>query len=80
MVIHNLDLARVTAFPPKADAPLVVDSDAVLPFALAFKDLKPVAWRHGHLPQFRRRVEGEQFPPRAPLDARREPARHFPME
>ena len=34
MVINDLDVIRITAFPDKADAPLLVDPDAVLPFSV----------------------------------------------
>jgi hypothetical protein len=45
MVIDDLDHLGA-AFPPdKADAPLIVDPDAVLPSAIAFERLKPVAGR-----------------------------------
>lgn len=77
MVIHNLHLVRMTALPPKADAPLVVDSDAMLALPASFKELKPVARRHRHLPQFGGRVQGEELPSRAPLNPRREPAGEF---
>jgi hypothetical protein len=56
MVIHNLHLVRMATFPPEADAPLVVDSNAVLTSPLSLEGLQPVPGRHRHLPQFGRRV------------------------
>jgi hypothetical protein len=78
MVIHNLNLVRMTALPPKANAPLVIDSNAVLASPASFEGLKPVAGRHRHLPQFGGRVQGEEPPSRATLNPRREPAGKFP--
>src|ERR1019366_9286072 len=78
MVIHNLSLVRVIALPPKANAPLVIDSNAVLASPASFEGLKLVAGRHRHLPQFGGRVQGEELPSRATLNPRREPAGKFP--
>ena len=36
MVIHNFNVMRVLALPAEADAPLVIDADAVLSSAGAF--------------------------------------------
>jgi len=80
MVIHNLHVVRMAAFPPKADAPLVVDSNAMLPLSLCFEGLQPVTRRHCHLPQFGGCVQGEQLPPCAPLNPGRQPAGHFPSK
>jgi len=43
MVIHNLDFERVSIGPTEADAPLVVDPDAVLPLAIARQSLQTIA-------------------------------------
>src|SRR5260370_36132198 len=45
MIVDNLDIdrARRARWPLEADPPLVVDADAVLPRAVAFKRLQPVA-------------------------------------
>ena len=80
MVIYNLDLVRMTALPPKADPPLVVDSNAVLALPVSFEELKPVARGHGHLPQLGGRVQGEKLPSCAPLNRRRKPAGEFTSE
>jgi hypothetical protein len=45
MIIHDLYLLRSLRGPAKADAELVVDSDAVLALAVALQSLKPIAWR-----------------------------------
>ena len=45
MVIHNFYFMRVFALPGEADAPLVVDADAVLSRAVAFESFQAVAGR-----------------------------------
>lgn len=74
MVIDDLDLVR-TVFPPAdADAPLVVDSDGVLAFAVSLEDFQAVAGRDGEMFEFSDRVELGQYPQCNALDVRRERA------
>jgi hypothetical protein len=47
MVVDYFDVERVTLDPAKADAPLVIDTDAVLPLAVAFERFQPIAGRQG---------------------------------
>lgn len=37
MVVHNLDVRRIAVFPSEADAPLLIDPDAVLTFAVTLE-------------------------------------------
>ena len=48
MVVHNLYVVRVFAGPAEADAPLVVDANAVLATAPAFESFQAVAGREAH--------------------------------
>jgi hypothetical protein len=43
MVIGNPDLVRVWLFPSKADTPLLIDADIVLPGPIALQGLQPIA-------------------------------------
>jgi hypothetical protein len=72
MIVHNFDLVRMAFLPAKADAPLIVDPDTVLPQPTPFQGFQSIARRHSHLAQFRSRVQGEQFAPCASLYGRRE--------
>ena len=45
VVVHDFDLVGAVGVPHKADAPLVIDADAVLPFAVALQGFKLVVWR-----------------------------------
>jgi hypothetical protein len=43
VVVHDLDVLRVPVAPRETDPPLVIDTDAVLPGAVASQRLKPVS-------------------------------------
>ena len=64
MVIDNPDIVRVVFAPAEADAPLVIDADAVLASAFAFQSFQMVAPRHSQFAQLGRGMERQQFPPR----------------
>jgi hypothetical protein len=72
MVVRDLDLERIPGVPPEADAPLVVDSDAVLPGAVSDEPLEAVAGWHAQVREVHGRVQLAQLAERHPLDARRE--------
>ena len=36
MIVHNLNVVGVAFFPYKTNAPLIIDTDTVLPFAVPF--------------------------------------------
>ena len=44
MVIHDLDFEGIAVRPAKADAPAVVDPNAVLSAAVAVRSFEPVPW------------------------------------
>src|SRR6202158_731805 len=58
VVVHNLDFIGVSIPPRKADAPLIVDADAVLTFAIPLQALQ-TASLHGrkHSDVWRRRIQ-----------------------
>lgn len=46
VIVHDLDVPDVSTRPAKADAPLIIDSDAVLPLASSLQCLQAVAgWK-----------------------------------
>jgi hypothetical protein len=61
MVIDDLDFMCVATPPRKADTPLIVDANTVLPFAVTPQGLKVIAWRRCQIAQFRCAVELTQF-------------------
>jgi hypothetical protein len=46
VVVHNFNLVRTILTPDKTHAPLIIDADAVLSFAVAFQGFELVAWRN----------------------------------
>ncbi len=47
MIVHDLDIVRVSACPTEAESPLVIDPDAVLTCAISQQFLKPIRrWDH----------------------------------
>jgi hypothetical protein len=63
MVIDDLDLFRRAIAPDKADSPLIVDPDAMLPLPAAAQSLKPVSWNGCHVFQFLGVVQHPKLPP-----------------
>ena len=60
MVIDDFDFVGVPVFPDEADAPLVIDADAVPARQIALEGFKPVAGWHSQVTQiFRCRELGE---------------------
>lgn len=75
MVIYDFDFVDVFAFPTKAEAPLVIDANAVLAAALAFKRLQAVAGRKAHDVESVGGIELEEFSSGSALDVGRQVTR-----
>jgi len=45
VIVDDFDVMRIAIAPAEADAPLAVDADAVLSFAIALQRFQPVARR-----------------------------------
>lgn len=63
MIVAELDVVRVAIIEPKADAPLIIDRDGMLPCTVAFECVEPVAGRNaqvGHLRRHMHRFELSQ--------------------
>jgi len=52
----------------KADSPLIVDPDTMLPFAIALQGFKPVAWRNPEVLQMPGLVKVQEPASRNPFD------------
>jgi hypothetical protein len=68
VVIHYLNISRTLRRPHEAHAPLIVDADAVLPFAVPVQSLEPITGRGRQIEQNVRRVQLVQFAPGYRLD------------
>jgi hypothetical protein len=68
MVVHYLNVGRVSLVPFEADSILLVDPNAVLPESVASQCFQVVAARRRQIVQPPRCVQSFQFPPRRALD------------
>ncbi len=80
MVVDDFDVVGVLFLPAEADAPLVVDADAVLAATVALQRFKSVPGRQAHDLKPVGGGELEQFPTGRALDFRRETARWLTVE
>jgi len=62
VIVDDFHVVAVAIAPDKTDAPLIIDSDRVLPFPLSSECFQLIPWRSSQNPQFRSRVELEQLP------------------
>lgn len=68
VIVYNFDVVRSVLVPYKAHAPLVVDADAALVFAVTFQGFQLVARRNSQAGQFGRGVQLQQLAPRHPFN------------
>lgn len=61
MIVGDFDVPRAVVSPMKADPPLAVDPDAVLPMPIAGKLFEPVAGRDAKIVQVLRAIENLQL-------------------
>lgn len=80
MIINDLDLMGI-AFPPsEADAPLIVDTDTVLPFAVAYQLLQAVGRGDAQVVERFRSIQEQEFSQRRPAQRPGEPRLSFAEE
>jgi hypothetical protein len=72
VIVHNLYILG-SSIPTEADAPLVVDPDAVLPHPVPSQRLKPIAWRDPQIVEPDRCVEQLQLSPGNPFERSKPP-------
>jgi hypothetical protein len=69
MVINNFDVVGISLLPGEANPPLFINPDTMLPLAVAFQGLKPVAWRDLQVLERFGAMEIQELPPRDSLKA-----------
>jgi len=62
MIINDFHVMSISFYPFKTDAPLVIDADTVLSFAIASQTLQSVCRRDAQIVQILRVVEHTQLP------------------
>jgi hypothetical protein len=80
VVVGDFDVVRITPAPSEADAPLVIDPDAVLSLSIASEPLKPVPWGYSQLPQRLGCIQEQQLPVGLALHVRWQPPRSLALE
>src|SRR3989344_9095952 len=80
VIINDLYLIRIAAFPSETNAPLIIEANAVLPRAPPGKFLQTIARRHAEIRELRRSIEHPQFTHRAPAHSRRQSVRSLALE
>jgi len=68
VVIHDLNVTRIAATPGEADAPLVIDSNAICARTVPFQHLQLVSGRYAKILQPQRPMQVQKLPPRGPFD------------
>ena len=73
MVIDNLHIVGIPVAPDKADAPLIVDANTVLPFSVAFKRFQVISRGRGKVTKLRGNIQLPEFPLCHPLKSPKPP-------
>ena len=63
VIVGDLDVVGVAVGETKADSPLVIDGNRMLPCPLSLERVKPVAWRDLEIIKPSREVDVLQLPP-----------------
>jgi hypothetical protein len=79
VVIDDLDIMRVTAVPDKADPPLIVDPNTMLPLSRPLQFFKPVCRRYQQIGKNASIMEHTQLSSRCLLNIRRKLPGNCPM-
>jgi hypothetical protein len=80
MVIHDLDLVGISFTPFEADAPLVVDPDAVLARAITAEFLEPIPRRDPKVLELVGRIQDQELTEGTALECGGPPAHRFAQE
>ena len=80
MVVNDLDLMRIAVLPSKADAPLIVDPNTVLPSALSAKLLESVSRRDAQILEGLGSIDDDQLAQHGALELARISADPLPLE
>lgn len=72
VIVYDFHVMGVVLAPNKADTPLIVDADAVLPDPIAFQNFQSVAGRRPQICHIHCRVQDFEFPQGCPLNVLRQ--------
>jgi hypothetical protein len=80
VIVDNFDLVCIAIAPSKTDAPLVIDSDAVLASAVASQFLQAIPRRRQQVLERIGRVHKDELPKHGALQRPRKPPHRFSAE
>jgi len=80
VIIDYLDLERIVPVPPKTYPPLIIDSNTVLAFSVAFQFFQPIRRRYAKIGKIFRCVQDFQFSPSSARDVRRDSSRRLTVK
>jgi hypothetical protein len=80
VVVNDLDVIRVPVLPAKADAPLIVDANAVLARAIAFEFFESVAGRDTQVLELLGGINEANLTEHEPEEVGREPPDALPLK
>jgi hypothetical protein len=66
MVVAELDVVRIAVERAEADAPLIVDRDGMLAFAVSFERMEPIPRRYTQVGNLTRGMNGVELPESPP--------------
>ena len=69
MIIHDLDIVRITLSPDKADPPLTIDTNTVLPLPITLQCFQQISRRNPQITERWGAVENQKLPSRNPFYA-----------
>jgi len=75
VVVNDLNFVRVPVSPYEADAPLIIDSNAVLALAIAAQAFEPVSSGSGQIAEIPREMYLVKLPPSDSLNGPKLPHR-----
>ena len=79
VIVDDLYIERIASMPTKTNAPLIIDTDAVLPFASSLQGFEPVAGWHSKVIQPPCLMKVQELPSSDPLE-RKESANSLIIE
>jgi hypothetical protein len=80
VVVRDLHVAGISEFPPEADAPLIVDTNAVLACSRTRKSFQPIARRNSEVLDRIRGIQKQELPMSSPLHVGWKPLRSLSLE
>lgn len=80
MIVYDIHIIGIALFPTEADAPTIIDPDAVVSLPISFQSLQAVRRRDTQVLQRLGSIEHSQLPQRNTMDVRPESTHRLAIE